>query len=145
MGKSEREIHAGGKISLAEFLKRLRVILPLVQGWNPDLLIAVNPEGLILSGFLSSFLDKEVRNVAIEEKPFQVIWDNLGKLEGKRAVLVVGRLREETSKEELEKLVKERGALSVLLMVVAGGKGDYSLFPEWGEEVLLPWEDCETR
>ena len=145
MGESEREIYTGKKISLAEFLKRLRVILPLVQGWNPDLLIAVNPEGLILSGFLSSFLDKEVRNVAIEEKPFQVIWDNLGSLEGKRAVLVVGRLREETSKEELEKLVKERGALSVLLMVGAGGKGDYSLFPEWGEEVLLPWEDCETR
>ncbi len=32
MGKSEREIHAGGKISLAEFLKRLKVILPSGSG-----------------------------------------------------------------------------------------------------------------
>ncbi|HXL02329.1 MAG TPA: hypothetical protein PK016_04325 [Candidatus Atribacteria bacterium] len=145
MGESEREIHAGEKISLAEFLKRLRVILPLVQGWNPDLLIAVNSEGLILSGFLTAFLNKEVRNVALEEKPFQIIWDNLGNLEGKRAVLVAGRFREGKSREELEKWVKEHGALSVLVMVAVGGRGDYSLFPEWGEEVLLPWEDREVR
>ncbi|MDI3543009.1 MAG: hypothetical protein PWP57_612 [Candidatus Atribacteria bacterium] len=145
MGESEREIYTGKKVNLAEFLKRLKVILPLVQGWNPDLLIAVNSEGLILSGFLNSFLDKEVRNVAVEEKPFRVIWDNLGNLEGKRAVLVVGRFQEGESREELEKLVKGHGALSVLVMVVAGGKGDYSLFPERGEEVLLPWEDREIR
>ena len=45
MGESERETYSGKKIGLAEFLKRLRVILPLVQGWNPDLLIAVIPKG----------------------------------------------------------------------------------------------------
>lgn len=145
MGKSEREIHAGGKISLAEFLKRLKVILPLVQGWNPDLLIAVNPEGLILSGFLASFLDKEVRNMAFKEEPFQITWDNLGNLEGKRTVLVAGRFREEKSREEIEKWVKDHGVLSVLVMVAVGGKGDYSLFPEWGENILLPWEDNEVR
>lgn len=145
MGESERKIHAGEKISFAEFLKRLEVILPLLQGWNPDLLIAVNPEGLILSGFLTAFLNKEVRNVALEEKPFQIIWDNLGNLESKRAVLVAGRFREGKSREELEKWVKEHGALSVLVMVAVGGRGDYSLFPEWGEEVLLPWEGHEVR
>jgi len=145
MGKSEREARPGEKISLAEFLRRLEVILPLVQGWNPDLLIAVNPEGLILSGFLTSFWNKEVRNMAFQEEPFQIIWDNLGNLEGKRAVLVARRFGEEKSREKLEEWVKECGALSVLVMVAVGGGGDYSLFPEWEEDVLLPWEDREIR
>lgn len=145
MGKSERETRAGEKISLVEFLRRLEVILPLVRGWNPDILIAVNPEGLILSGFLTVFWNKEVRSMAFQEEPFRIIWDNSGNLEGKRAVLVTGRFREEKSREKLEEWAKERGVLSVLVMVAVGGRGDYSLFPEWEESILLPWEDREIR
>ena len=58
---------------------------------------------------------------------------------------MAGRFREEKSREEIEKWVKDHGALSVLVMVAVGGKGDYSLFPEWGENILLPWEDNEVR
>lgn len=91
-----------------------------------------------MSGFLASFLDKEVRNMAFKEEPFQITWDNLGNLEGKRTVLVAGRFREEKSREEIEKWVKDHGALSVLVMVAVGGKGDYSLFPEWGKISFCP-------
>jgi len=40
----------------------------------------------------------------------------------------------------LETFLEERGALSVVKLIVLGREGDFSCFPELSKEALLPWE-----
>ncbi|MCX7667842.1 MAG: hypothetical protein N2Z84_02805 [Atribacterota bacterium] len=133
------------QITWEEFKTRVQVLLPLLQGWNPDCLVAVNAEGLLLSGLVNRVLQKEVRTMNIQEEPWQVLWERIGDLKDKRVAMVTGRFLLASTQERIELFLKERGALSILKMVILGRKGDYSCFPEKGEETLLPWEEHAAR
>ncbi|MEN3185102.1 MAG: hypothetical protein ABDK94_01485 [Atribacterota bacterium] len=134
-----------GQIPWDEFKTRVQVLLPLLQGWNPDCLVAVNAEGLLLSGLVNRVLQKEVRTMGIQEEPWQVLWEAVGDLKDRRVVMVAGRFLLASTQEKIESFLKERGALSILKMVILGRKGDYSCFPEKSEETLLPWEEHAAR
>lgn len=142
-GSKERAL--GEKVNWDELEARVRVLLPLLQGWNPDCLVAVNPEGLILSGLVNRFLYKEVRAMGVQEDPWKILWEGIGELTGKRVTLCLGRFGSASTPEHVESFLKQRGALSVLKMVILGRQGDYSCFPEKGEETLLPWEEHAAR
>lgn len=133
------------QITWGEFEARVRVLLPLLQGWNPDCLVAVNAEGLLLSGLVNRVLQKEVRTMSVQEEPWQVLWEVVGDLKERRVAMVAGRFLLASTQEKIESFLKERGALSILKMVILGRKGDYSCFPEKGEETLLPWESHAAR
>jgi len=107
-------------------------------------LIALNAEGLILAGLLNTIWPCEVRPVAVQEDPWQILWERIGEVAGKR-VVVLGRHFDDRLRERVELFLKERQALSVVKMVIVGRESDYSCFPEKGAEVLLPWEEHAHR
>ncbi|MGQ9748156.1 MAG: hypothetical protein ACUVQZ_10455 [Candidatus Caldatribacteriaceae bacterium] len=133
------------RIRWDDLWERVKVLLPLLQGWNPDCLVAVNTGGILLGGLIHGVLPKEVRVMIIKEEPWEIVWESVGDLRGKRVVILAGRISLESVWEKIEGFLKERGALSVLKMVILGRKGDYSCFPEKNEVVLLPWEDYADR
>jgi|YNPBryulayer2012_1023412.scaffolds.fasta_scaffold18757_3 hypothetical protein len=133
------------RISWDDFAARVQVLLPLLQGWNPDCIVAVNAEGLLLGGLVNRILQKEVRTMGVREEPWEILWEGIGNLQGKRVAMVSGRFLRESTQEKIEAFLKDRGALSVLKMVILGRKGDYSCFPEKTEKTLFPWEEHATR
>ncbi|MGC8777669.1 MAG: hypothetical protein ACP5Q4_03240 [Candidatus Caldatribacteriaceae bacterium] len=144
MGESQERTPVE-RIHWDELEARVRVLLPLLQGWNPDCLVAVNAEGLLLSGLVNRAVQKEVRAMGIREDPWEILWEGVGDLRGKRVVILSGRFLVMSTQEKIESFLKGRGALSVLRMVILGRKGDYSCFPEKTEETLFPWEENATR
>lgn len=131
----------GQKRTFEALLERVRLLVPLVRGWNPDCIVGVNASGMLLASVLSGILEKEVRALGISEEPLQVLWESIGDLTGKRVVVVVRSFGSEKEREFLEEFLKARGALSVLAMVMVGRGGDYSCFPELEGDGLFSWEE----
>ncbi|WP_438317929.1 hypothetical protein ACP6EK_03440 [Candidatus Caldatribacterium sp. SIUC1] len=131
----------GQKRTFEALLERVRLLLPLVRGWNPDCIVGVNAGGMLLASVLSGILEKEVRALGLSTEPPEVLWESVGDLSGKRVVAVVRSFASEKEREFLERFLKGRGALSVLTMVMVGKGGDYSCFPELDGDELFSWEE----
>lgn len=134
MGKSQKR-------TFETLLERVRLLVPLIRGWNPDCIVGVNAGGMLLGSILNGILEKEMRTMCLSVEPLEVLWECLGDLAGKRVVAVVRSFSSEREREFLERFLKDKGALSVLTMVMVGKGGDYSCFPELGREGLFSWEE----
>ncbi|MDK2897421.1 MAG: hypothetical protein PWP04_1541 [Candidatus Atribacteria bacterium] len=139
MGECQKEKRKS-TITFPQLLDRVAVLIPLIRGWNPDVHLAVNPGGLVLSGIIGYHLPQEVRSLAVQPSSLEILWENLGNIRGKRALLVTDRFFNPEGKKLAEAFLEERGVLSVVTLVVLGREGDFSCFPELPKETLLPWE-----
>lgn len=129
-------------VELNRLLERIQVLLPLIRGWNPDVLVAVNSDGLVLAGILNQYLEREVRFLLVVEKDGvpEVIKDTCGRLGKKRVLLVAGRFSTEPSRDLVEERIRLKQPLSVVRMVGVGKGVEYSCFPEFPSHTPLPWE-----
>jgi len=136
----------GQKIDFAELFNRIKVLLPLVKGWNPDIFLALNPAGLVVCGILNTFFPREVRAISIlyGRDQMRVEWDNSGDLMGKRVLVVTDHYPNQPTLFQLEHFLKMKHVLSLVKMVVLGKGVEYSCFPELPENTLLPWETDEA-
>jgi len=134
------------KIEFDELMERVKVLLPLVKGWNPDIFLALSPAGLVLCGILDSFLPREVRTLSMsfEGDEMKIDWDNSGDLQGKRVLVVTDRFPDETNLTFLESFLKKKHVLSSVKLVMLGKGVEYSCFPELPEDSSLPWGIDET-
>ncbi len=131
----------GQKKTFEALLERVRLLVPLVRGWNPDCIVGVNAEGMLLGSVLSGILEKEMRTLSVALEPGDVLWENVGDLSGKRVVAVARSFASSQEREFVEIFLKEKGALSVLVMVMVGRGGDYSCFPELEGDDTFSWEE----
>ncbi len=142
MGKGQRKLTL---IRFEELMKRIEVLLPLIRGWNPDLLVGVGSGGTIIAGILNQFLNRELRALEFNETSQEISWETVGNISNKRVLLVSAHSIPEQLLQRIEKLLKEKGALSIVYLVGLGRGGDYSCFPELSrEEAAFPWESSEN-
>ncbi|BER93387.1 hypothetical protein QBE54_11320 [Thermatribacter velox] len=142
MGEGQRKLML---ITLEELMKRVEVLLPLIRGWNPDLLVGASNGGIIIAGILNQFLNRELRTLDFDESKQEVRWEAVGNLPGKRVLLISAYPIPEQLLHHIENFLKERGALSIVYLVGVGSGGDYSCFPELSrEETVFPWEPSEN-
>ena len=78
-------------IDFGDLFNRIKVLLPLVKGWNPDIYLAVNSAGSIVCGILNNFFPREIRTLSIRYQNDHLIvnWDNCGELRDKRVLVAV--------------------------------------------------------
>lgn len=131
----------GQKRTFEALLERVRLLVPLVRGWNPDCIVGVNAEGMLLGSVLSGIIEREMRTLGIAPESKKICWENVGDLSGKRVVTIVRSFGSPEEREFLERFLKEKGALSVLVMVMVGRGGDYSCFPELEGDDAFSWEE----
>ncbi|HSV31500.1 MAG TPA: hypothetical protein VLH40_05685 [Atribacteraceae bacterium] len=144
MGQCQREPGPQKlEIDLRRLQERIQVLLPLIRGWNPDVLVALNPDGLVMSGLLNRYLqrDVEVLNVGKRNGEYTLLLGHLEGLAGKRALLVAGRLTDESLWAFVESALQKQQILSVCRLIALGKGVEYSCFPEYSEDTPLPWED----
>ncbi len=133
-------------VELNRLLERIQVLLPLIRGWNPDVLVAVNSDGLVLAGILNQYLEREVRFLLVTDKDNvpAVVKDTCGRLGKKRVLLVAGRFSSEPVRDLVEERIRLKQPLSMVRMVGVGKGVEYSCFPEFPPHTLLPWEYNEV-
>jgi len=133
-------------IDFGDLFNRIKVLLPLVKGWNPDIYLAVNSAGSIVCGILNNFFPREIRTLSIRYQNDHLIvnWDNCGELRDKRVLVVADHFPNEQVLFQLENFLKTKQVLSLVKRVVLGKGVEYSCFPELPEESILPWETDET-
>ncbi len=142
MGEGQRKLML---IRFEELMKRVEVLLPLIRGWNPDLLVGVGSGGTIIAGILNQFLNRELRALEFNETNQEIRWETVGNILSKRVLLISAHPIPEELFQRIEKLLKEKGALSIVYLVGLGSGGDYSCFPELSrEEAVFPWEPSEN-
>ncbi|QPM67256.1 hypothetical protein [Atribacter laminatus] len=145
-GETRNQTYPKQQIDFGDLFNRIKVLLPLVKGWNPDIYLAVNSAGLIVCGILNSFFPRDIRTLSIQYQNdhLKVNWDNCGELRDKRVLVVVDHFPNEQVVFQLENFLKTKQVLSLVKLVVLGKGVEYSCFPELPEESILPWETDET-
>lgn len=148
MEKSEtrNQTYPKQPIDFGDLFNRIKVLLPLVKGWDPDIYLAVNSAGSIVCGILNNFFPREIRTLSIQfqNDNLTVIWDNCGELRDKRVLVVADHFPNEQALYQLEDFLKIKQVLSLVKLVVLGKGVEYSCFPELPEGTILPWEIDET-
>ena len=119
-------------IDFGDLFNRIKVLLPLVKGWNPDIYLAVNSAGSIVCGILNNFFPREIRTLSIRYQNDHLIvnWDNCGELRDKRVLVVADHFPNEQVLFQLENFLKTKQVLSLVKLVVLGKGVEYSCFPE---------------
>jgi len=143
--KTGNQTYPRQPIDFGELINRIKVLLPLVKGWNPDIYLAVNSAGLIVCGILNNFFPKEIRTLSVQYQNDHLIinWDNSGELRDKRVLVVTDYFPNDQALFQLENFLKSKQVLSVVKLVVLGKGVEYSCFPELPEGTILPWETNE--
>ncbi|NLJ48300.1 MAG: hypothetical protein GX428_01740 [Candidatus Atribacteria bacterium] len=144
--KTRNQTYRKKPIGFDDLFNRIKVLLPLVKGWNPDIYLAVNSAGSIVCGILNSFFPREIRTLSIQyqDDHFIVHWDNSGELRDKRVLVVAEYFPNEQALFQLENFLKTKQVLSLVKLVVLGKGVEYSCFPELPDKSILPWETDEA-
>jgi len=134
------------KIGFPDLFNRIKVLLPLVKGWDPDIYLAVNSAGLVVCGILNTFTPRETRTLFLHyhHDQLEIGWDNSGNLKDKRVLVVTDHFPSEEALFQLENFLKTKHILSLVILVILGKGVEFSCFPELPEETFLPWESDEA-